>query len=89
MKRVNAVQLRQSLGKVVAGLMKGGEPVLLEKGRRPVAVLISLQDFRERFAEKAAADERLQIAEEMDRLARPGVGPGAVEVLRGLREHEA
>ena len=40
MKSVNAVQLRQSLGKVVARLQKDGEPILLQKGHRPVAVLI-------------------------------------------------
>jgi prevent-host-death family protein len=86
MKRVNALELRQSLGKVVASLQRNGEPVILEKRRRPVAVLISLRDFQERFVEKAAAEARGQILEEMDRLAIPSADPTpGVELLRELR----
>lgn len=86
MKRVNALALRQSLGKVVDTLERTGEPVLLERGRRPVAVLISLRDFHERFVEKAAAEERDRILQEMDRLARPSSDrTPAVEILRELR----
>ena len=69
MKRVTALQLRQSLGKVVATLQRTGEPILLEKGRRPVAVLVSLKDFQERFVEKAAVEARERILAEMDALA--------------------
>lgn len=87
MKRVNALQLRQSLGKVVAALEKDGEPVILQKGHRPVAVLISLRDFRERFVEKAAAEERRQIVAEIERMARPGADPrSVVDILRELRD---
>ncbi len=86
MKRVNALALRQSLGKVVASLPRTGEPILLEKGRKPVAVLISLGDFEERFAEKAVTEARERILEEIDRLARRSTDPTpAVEVLRELR----
>ena len=86
MKKVNALMLRQSLGKVVASLARTGEPILLEKGRKPVAVLISLRDFRERFAEKDAAEERERILAEMDGLAGTSVDPTpAVKILRGLR----
>jgi PHD/YefM family antitoxin component YafN of YafNO toxin-antitoxin module len=86
MKKINALQLRQSLGKVVAALARSGEPVLLEKGRKPVAVLISLRDFRERFVEKAAAEERAGILAEMDRLATASVDPTpAAGILRELR----
>lgn len=86
MKRVNALELRQSLGKVVSALERNGEPVILEKGRRPVAVLISLKDFRERFVEKAATEERNRLFERMDALARRSADPTpAVEILRELR----
>jgi len=86
MKAVNALQLRQSLGAVVEELERSGEPVLLQKGRRPVAVLISLRDFQERFVERAAAEAREEILARMDRLARPSTDPTpAVEILRELR----
>lgn len=86
MKRVNALEPRQSLGKVVAGLQGGGEPILVEKGRKPVAVLISLRDFQERFVEKAAAEARIRVLEGMDRLAMLSVdGTPPVDALRELR----
>jgi PHD/YefM family antitoxin component YafN of YafNO toxin-antitoxin module len=86
MKKVNALELRQSLGKVIATLQRTGEPILLEKARKPVGVLISLKDFQERFVERSAADARKRILEEIDSLARPGVDPTpTVEVLRQLR----
>lgn len=86
MKTVNALQLRQSLGAVVEELERSGEPVLLQKGRRPVAVLISLRDFQERFVERAAAEAREELLARMDRLARPATDPTpAVEILRELR----
>lgn len=86
MKRVNALELRQSLGKVVAALQRTGEPILVEKGRKPVAVLISLEDFHERFVEKAAAEARERVLADIDALARESVDPTpAVEILRELR----
>ena len=86
MKRVGALALRQSLGRVVAMLQRTGEPVLLQRGRRPVAVLISLRDFQERFVEKAASEAREAVLAEIDALARPAADstPGT-DVLRDLR----
>lgn len=86
MKRVNALQLRQSLGKVIAALEKTGEPILLEKGRRPVGVIVSLRDFRERFAERDATEARVRLLEEMDKLATTSADPmPVVDMLRDLR----
>lgn len=88
MKEINAVALRQSLGKVVEELEAAGEPILLKKGRRVVAALISLRDFQERFVTKAASEARLKLLDEMDEMARPSsVSDDAVHVLRELRDH--
>jgi antitoxin (DNA-binding transcriptional repressor) of toxin-antitoxin stability system len=46
---VNALKIRQSLGKVLKELQKKGEPILIEKGRVPVGVLVPLKFFQERF----------------------------------------
>lgn len=86
MKKVNALELRQSLGRIVTALERTGEPILLEKGRRPVAVLISLRDFQERFVEKAGADARDRILADIDQLAVESVDrTPAVEILREIR----
>lgn len=86
MKRITALELRQSLGKVIEQLVQTGEPLLLEKGRKPVAVLISLRDFHERFVEKSAAEARDAILREIDAIATDSVHKTpAVEVLQELR----
>ncbi|MBW2262788.1 MAG: type II toxin-antitoxin system Phd/YefM family antitoxin [Deltaproteobacteria bacterium] len=88
MKKVNAVELRQSLGKVVAELEAGGEPILLARGKRVVAALISLKDFEERFVARAASEARRKILEEMDEMARPSsVAVDSARLLRELRDH--
>jgi PHD/YefM family antitoxin component YafN of YafNO toxin-antitoxin module len=86
MKKINAVELRRSLGKVLSALQKSGEPILLELRKKPVGVLISMRDFEERFAEKAAARARDRILEQMDKLAMPSKNPeSVVKILRELR----
>ncbi len=84
---MNALQLRQSLGKALVELQKAGGPVLIEKGRRPAAFLISLQDYEERFADKRTAKEIDTLLKEMRALARPAVDTTPTEVIiRELRE---
>ncbi|MCL4449151.1 MAG: type II toxin-antitoxin system Phd/YefM family antitoxin [Actinobacteria bacterium] len=86
MKQVNALQLRQSMGKVVEGILRTGEPVILEKGRKPVAVLISIKDFEERFVEKAAAEARQALLAEIETLSRVSSDTtSSVDILREAR----
>jgi PHD/YefM family antitoxin component YafN of YafNO toxin-antitoxin module len=88
MKKVNALELRQSLGKVLAALEKHGEPILLERGRKPVGVIVSLKDFQQRFVEKSASAARQKIFDAIDELATTSHDhKSAVEILRELRDH--
>ena len=69
-------------------LEAGGEPILLARGKRIVAALISLKDFEERFVARAASEARLKILEEMDEMARPSsVAVDSARLLRELRDH--
>ena len=81
MKRVSALDLRQSLGKVVRDLKRTGEPVILEKRHEAVAVLITLEDFEERFAEKAASSARRVLLAKMDAMARQSIDAVAAEEI--------
>lgn len=86
MTTASALQLRQSLGRVIARLKRSGEPVLLTKDRKPVAVMISIADYEERFSEKAASDRRRQILAEVDAAVRNSVDKrDAATLLRELR----
>jgi hypothetical protein len=65
MKEINAAALRQSLGRLAATLKRTGEPILLKVGREAVGVIITIQDFRERFVLGQAAAERVRLVEEI------------------------
>lgn len=65
MREVTAVQLRQSVRRVAVQLERDGEPVLLRLGQRPVGVIVSMRDFRERFALQVAAEERRRLVQEL------------------------
>ena len=86
MKSVNALELRQSLGKVLRALEKDGSPILVERARKPSAVLISLKDYRERFVDHAADEQRRAIVERIERLRfRTPRDKTTVDILRELR----
>ena len=86
MQKVNALELRQSLSKIISKLQRTGEPILLEKGRKPAAVIISLDDYKTRFAEKDADDRRYDLQKKILSLARnSGDGKSAEERVRELR----
>lgn len=56
MKEVNAVQLRQSVGRVARALERGGGPILLRVGRKPVGVIVSVDEYKQRFLRDDLAD---------------------------------
>ncbi len=49
MDTVNALMVRQHFGQILKNLEDSGEPILIEKGRKPVAVLVSMEFFHKRF----------------------------------------
>jgi prevent-host-death family protein len=87
MKKTNALEMRRSLGRVLRALARGGEPVLVERNREPAAVLISLRDYRERFVDRIAAEEREALVTEILELRRRSRRSRrrTVELVRELR----
>jgi hypothetical protein len=84
MKEINAVQLRQSLSRLVRDLERNGDPVILRLGRRRVGAIVSLRDFHERFVLKVAEEERKRLVDEILADRRPGAVP-VQKVLDELR----
>lgn len=86
MRTVNALTLRNRLGQVLDTLKRTGRPILVSKNREIRAVLITLEDFRRRFVDVQAAEEREKLFQ-----AIKGVGAAktehtsSLEVLRQLR----
>jgi prevent-host-death family protein len=86
MKRVNALEMRQSVGKVLRQLEKGGQPVIIERRRQPAAVLISLDDYQKRFADRDADEKREEIVGRIRALRfKAPSGKTTLDLLRKLR----
>ena len=86
METVNALQLRQSLGRILERLAKTGRPILLEKDRKPAAVIISLRDYRTRFVDVEADERRAAIVERIKKAElRTPKGLASLDLLREVR----
>jgi PHD/YefM family antitoxin component YafN of YafNO toxin-antitoxin module len=82
--QVNALQVRQSLGAILKKLASSGEPIVIEKNRTPVAVLISLEAFKERFIDYQDARKRAELLQRFAGAATPAK-LDSLDVLRRLR----
>ena len=86
MQKTNAVKLRQNMGAIVQQLQASGEPILLEKDRKPVAVLISIDDYKKRFVDVDADILRREMIMEIKK-ARIKLPPetSSLDLIRELR----
>ena len=71
-----------NIGKILERLKQEDEPIIIEKGREPVAVLISLRMFRERFVDYREEQKRRQLLDKF----RQAASLPAVDSLEALRE---
>ena len=86
MKTVNALKLRNSLGKVLEELQETKEPVLVSKGGKVQAALITIEDFQKRFIEKQAEEEKERWLRRLEELRAPRLGSvSSLDALRELR----
>lgn len=65
MNTTNALKMRQNLGKVLHRLATTGTPILVEQNRRPVAVLIGLDDYYKRFVDVEADLRRNELVQKI------------------------
>jgi PHD/YefM family antitoxin component YafN of YafNO toxin-antitoxin module len=86
MKTVNALQIRNNLGKVLQELEETGEPILLSKGRKVRAALITFEDFQRRFIDRQAEEAQEKWRNALGELRAPRVGTrSSLDTLRELR----
>ncbi len=85
-KTVNALEIRNNLGRVLDELEESKQPVLVSKGRKIRAVLISPEDFKLRFVDRQAEAERESWMSKLAELRAPRRGGlASLDVLRDLR----
>ena len=86
MKTVNALELRQSLGKVLDRLEHDGGPILVCRRRTPAAALVSIKDYRERFVDREADERRREVVARLRGLKFESPRSGTtLDILRELR----
>ena len=89
MRTVNALKIRNNLGEVLDSLEQNGEPILLSKGRKIRAVLITPQDFKKRFLDKQVEAEKKRLLQRIKDLRASSVTKrNSVDLLRELRGYE-
>jgi PHD/YefM family antitoxin component YafN of YafNO toxin-antitoxin module len=89
MKTVNALRIRNNLGEVLDELLKTGEPILVSKGRKVQAVLITPEQFQRRFLDFQAEETKKQLLETIKGSRENSLeGKESVAVLRDLRGYE-
>jgi PHD/YefM family antitoxin component YafN of YafNO toxin-antitoxin module len=89
MKTVNALKIRNHLGEVLEELNRTGKPILVSKGRKIQAVLITPEQFQRRFLDYQAEEKKKHLLEAIKGLRAKSRGPkDSVDVLRELRGYE-
>jgi PHD/YefM family antitoxin component YafN of YafNO toxin-antitoxin module len=90
MKTVNALTVRNKLGSVLQELEDGKEPILITKGRKIRAVLITPEDFQVRFLDKQVEEEKQRWMMKLVELRAPRIGSlTSLEALRDLRGYRS
>src|SRR5436309_190642 len=90
MKHVNALEIRNKLGEIIDYLEATGEPVLVSKGKRLRAVLITPEQFERRFVDYQAREKRRELLATIKSLrSRRHGAQKSLTVLRALRGYGA
>jgi len=86
MEEVNALKIRNNLGEILDRLNDKGEPILISKGRKIRAVLVTPEQFAKRFLDLQAKEEKKRFLEVVKRLRKgKKESLSSITVLRQLR----
>jgi PHD/YefM family antitoxin component YafN of YafNO toxin-antitoxin module len=89
MEEVNALKVRNNLGEILDRLNATKEPILISKGRKIRAVLVTPEQFEKRFLDWQAEDEKKRFLDGIKSLKKNKEGNlDSIEALRRLRGYE-
>jgi antitoxin (DNA-binding transcriptional repressor) of toxin-antitoxin stability system len=90
MEEVNALKIRNNLGEILDRLEKKGEPILISKGRKIKAVLVTPAQFETRFLDFQAEEKKACLLKAIKELKKPRSGKEtSLHALRTLRGYES
>ena len=89
MKVVNALKVRNNLGEVLSMLRKDGEPILVSKGKKIEAVLITPEQFQQRFIDYQAEERKKELLDVIQGLRIERLGSKtSLDLLREIRGYD-
>jgi PHD/YefM family antitoxin component YafN of YafNO toxin-antitoxin module len=89
MEKVNALEVRNKLGEILDRLHATGEPILVSKGRKLRAVLVTPKDFEERFLDYRIKEEKRRLLNELKHMQKPKKdATDSLTLLRSLRGYD-
>jgi PHD/YefM family antitoxin component YafN of YafNO toxin-antitoxin module len=89
MEEVNALKVRNNLGEILDRLNAKGEPILISKGRKIRAVLITPEQFEKRFLDWQAKEDKEHFLNTVKGLRRKKTEDiSSTAVLRSLRGYK-
>jgi PHD/YefM family antitoxin component YafN of YafNO toxin-antitoxin module len=86
MEEVNALKIRNNLGAILDRLSETGEPILVSKGRKIRAVLVTPEQFKKRFLDKQVEEDRKKFLKTVKNLRKGKTSnDNSLSILRQLR----
>ncbi len=83
---VNALKLRNNLGDILDRIDRDKEPVIITKGRKVRAVMITPEQFKARFLDLQAEEERTALLKAISDMRAGTTGDkSSLDILRELR----
>lgn len=87
---VNALKLRNNLGDILDRIDRDKEPVIITKGRKIRAVMITPEQFKTRFLDLQAEEERDALLKTIGDIRVETIGnKNSLSILRELRGYDA
>ncbi len=89
MRQVNALKVRNHLGEILESLRTDGEPILISKGRKIAAVLITPEQYQRRFLDHQTEEQKRKMLEKVLDMRATRIGSReSITVLRELRGYD-
>ncbi|MEK6693619.1 MAG: type II toxin-antitoxin system Phd/YefM family antitoxin [Nitrospirota bacterium] len=90
MKNLTALDLRKKLGSVLNDISKKGEQVIVTRANKPLAVMISVEEYEEKVLKKNREKRLIDLATKMDELRKKyrksAISLDVVKAIRAIRE---
>jgi PHD/YefM family antitoxin component YafN of YafNO toxin-antitoxin module len=86
MREVNALKIRNHFGEVLDMLQADGEPIIINKGRKIAAVLITPEQYQRRFIDHQTEEQKRKLLERLVGMKDNRIGSrSSLSILRELR----